>query len=1207
MMFWTSAHEARNSSSGGCGTFLVTSNSTSEQVKMIMTSSNPRGTTPVTTAGRSSARSRSVDAATKATANMPRSVKFDRVGDQDHGRGGSDDGSEDGVMMMGPRPILGDEEVDEQTVYVGESGAPCPIARRLESEVGEVFPAIALAPDERSTTGSRLLMKGNPPNAYKRLEQVGRSMVATSAWMMMFGPKRIDGAKWVTLEKELSRPIDSPGLTQLAEQTKRLLAAMGFEYTDISSKKTLTWPGFQTTSRKRELFSKFAESLYSMGSHMVTPKKSLGGRRIYDGADDDDDNDNAGRDYADACEGLTNQTRRSYHHVDDDGAQRIKLTHHISLSKLPKFNGRRNRTEYALKWLRVLIYEMQGTNTSQDCWHVSFELCMEDGASYWIRQLPQGTRTRWPQLCEAFINYYGAQYHESAELKYYTAQQELSEHMCDYMLRLNGYARSANVIYDKGGAAGARHVKQFLTTSCDGDMVANIIPQRFDNIADVEVVINEIMAAERRRREQRNYVQMLGSTNTPRRYFRSTHHGPHSGRNNRIRTRNAKFAEIPEERLMITQQSEDVHDDDGLTINQSRKDKLLLDSVISKSLAKKLKLIASVSAGRRISVQGFTEAKVSSCEWDTVKLTLGSELTYELIIWVVPQCAGVDVILGMDFMIPAGVRLDLLRSTMLNPDEVVIPLLKSLRETDDRSSAKHVPGGPRKPLEYHDWQVLAYGSATDKAALSTICHYYDDWLAKQPSTVYQNVSAHFTRSPENQAAAVETRKKSGRTPANHAGSDMCYMLIASSRSSKPAGDEGVDLVTQRTAGNSFDRGGAVTKQLAKRQQLRFDDADWRSTAEITRPSNANRTKMRTPCERKSDGGHTAEPKSFQLSRMLTDQVPICLPGYKGYVISFSGSANLDSFAEQCSCSWILWSLPTRDIVTAACSHLQSATTTIAKCTGLSKGIWMAIEHGMTDLIVVGDLKVAVQQSIGATVRRQQRLSESSARQKKCAFRLTSIRYHQVAREYNSSARSLAAEALEIQISKIVLSEPSRAELKALNRIQEALYIDEQTVRERDLPNEQNQAPVRAKIRPVIQAGERLTSVTTRGARRIKFLEPTERQTPSRNNGKEVDDLPSPLRPSYADLMDAAARRREANRLDEVELAMAKPHQVSENARRAKEQIDTLWRLEQLAVSVGDCGDRGGADGDDTVEEPRQPSRFEYSGRVKLFLERVSPT
>ncbi|GMF36538.1 unnamed protein product [Phytophthora fragariaefolia] len=333
-------------------------------------------------------------------------------------------------------------------------------------------------------------------------------------------------------------------------------------------KKILTWPGFQTASTEGEVFSKSAEAPYSMVSHMITPKKSLRRRLIYDGTHDDDDDDNAGRDDADPCEGLTTQTRRSYHHVDDDGAQRIKLTHHISLSKLPKL---RNHSEHALKWLRAFIYEMQGTNTSQDCWHVPFELCMEDGASYWIRQLPQATRTRWSQLCEAFINYYGIQYHESAaELKYYAAQQDPGEHICDYIQRLNGYARSANIIYNKGGAAGARHVKPFLTTCCDGDMVANIIPQIFDNIADVEVVINEIMAAERHHREQRNYVQMLVSTNDRRRYFRSTHHGRHSGRNNRIRTRNAKIAEVPEEQLMITQRSEDVLDDYGRTINQSR-------------------------------------------------------------------------------------------------------------------------------------------------------------------------------------------------------------------------------------------------------------------------------------------------------------------------------------------------------------------------------------------------------------------------------------------------------------------------------------------------------------------------------------------------------------------------------------------------------------------------------------------------------------
>ncbi|GMF40494.1 unnamed protein product [Phytophthora fragariaefolia] len=163
--------------------------------------------------------------------------KFDRVGDQDHGS--DDDGSEAGLEMKGPRPILDDEEVNELTMVVRKSGAPRPIARRLGSEFDEVAPARALAPDERPTTGSRPPVNGDTPNAYKILGQVGRSMVATSAWMMMFGPKEVGGAKWVTLEKELASPIDSSGLTQLAEQTKRLLEAIGFECAAMSSKVAL--------------------------------------------------------------------------------------------------------------------------------------------------------------------------------------------------------------------------------------------------------------------------------------------------------------------------------------------------------------------------------------------------------------------------------------------------------------------------------------------------------------------------------------------------------------------------------------------------------------------------------------------------------------------------------------------------------------------------------------------------------------------------------------------------------------------------------------------------------------------------------------------------------------------------------------------------------------------------------------------------------
>ena len=43
---------------------------------------------------------------------------------------------------------------------------------------------------------------------------------------------------------------------------------------------------------------------------------------------------------------------------------------------------------------------------------------------------------------------------------------------------------------------------------------------------------------------------------------------------------------------------------------------------------------------------------------------------------------GVDLFLGTDFMIPAGVCLDLFSSTAKIPDELVVPVLKSAKEVD---------------------------------------------------------------------------------------------------------------------------------------------------------------------------------------------------------------------------------------------------------------------------------------------------------------------------------------------------------------------------------------------------------------------------------------------------------------------------------------------------------------------------------------------
>ena len=59
---------------------------------------------------------------------------------------------------------------------------------------------------------------------------------------------------------------------------------------------------------------------------------------------------------------------------------------------------------------------------------------------------------------------------------------------------------------------------------------------------------------------------------------------------------------------------------------------------------------------------------------------------------------GVDRILGTEFMIPAGVRLDLFNLTAKLPDELVVPLLKSAKEVDGQDWGGEVTGGPRDTM-----------------------------------------------------------------------------------------------------------------------------------------------------------------------------------------------------------------------------------------------------------------------------------------------------------------------------------------------------------------------------------------------------------------------------------------------------------------------------------------------------------------------------
>ncbi|GMF44324.1 unnamed protein product [Phytophthora lilii] len=175
-------------------------------------------------------------------------------------------------------------------------------------------------------------------------------------------------------------------------------------------------------------------------------------------------------------------------------------------------------------------------------------------------------------------------------------------------------------------------------------------------------------------------------------------------------------------------------------------------------------------------VQGITKGKTATSRRASVTITLGWERVYVFDVWIMDHNAGVDVVLGTDFMIPAGVRLDLFDATAKLPDEVMVPLIKTQNMIDD-TEGSHVVGGPTErparvrltnltdklvscpvhlpvvvwvpagllprdvgyvrldSAKYREWQVLAYEAVRDKTLFRWEGELYDQWLARQPSAV----------------------------------------------------------------------------------------------------------------------------------------------------------------------------------------------------------------------------------------------------------------------------------------------------------------------------------------------------------------------------------------------------------------------------------------------------------------------------------------
>ncbi|ETM33499.1 hypothetical protein L914_19278, partial [Phytophthora nicotianae] len=104
---------------------------------------------------------------------------------------------------------------------------------------------------------------------------------------------------------------------------------------------------------------------------------------------------------------------------------------------------------------------------------------------------------------------------------------------------------------------------------------------------------------------------------------------------------------------------------------------------------------------------------------------------------------------------------------------------------------------------------------------------------------------------------------------------------------------------------------------------------------------------------------------------------------------------------------------------------------------MNNGLKAALAHGAEDLVVVGDSRLPTPQSLGAGQKGSLVILLNTHKQ--LTVKLRSVKYLHAVKEYNAAADSLATEALESKISRVVLAEARKSELATLNRIQEVIY------------------------------------------------------------------------------------------------------------------------------------------------------------------------
>ncbi|KAE9268466.1 hypothetical protein PR003_g31436, partial [Phytophthora rubi] len=170
----------------------------------------------------------------------------------------------------------------------------------------------------------------------------------------------------------------------------------------------------------------------------------------------------------------------------------------------------------------------------------------------------------------------------------------------------------------------------------------------------------------------------------------------------------------------------------------------------------------------------------------------------------------------------------------------------------------------------------------------------------------------------------------------------------------------------------------------------------------------------TPREHLDEVAESLVPAKGLVKAPPVISVEMLEDDFEGVVLSFDGAAKTSTRKGSCGC--VLWKLPGWSVMEAQGFILEDVTVNDAEYNGLLKGLQMARERDITELVVVGDSRIVIQQVQGLINCHQPNLQRKLAECEAMKEHFTSLRLVHVKRDFNQAADYITSKTLVLDDS-----------------------------------------------------------------------------------------------------------------------------------------------------------------------------------------------